>query len=211
MTGAKRSDSGGQHDITPAGRAACSLAATRHGVYGLVEQGLLPRCSSCPEAIRGRCPKNAPDSPDACPVLGGFRAALLQDLQDELEDSGGHIRASSWPLVVEYAKALTVLMRIDQVVAAEGMEVNVVREVGAKPERPGEAYARKSVALGLHPLMELRSTYTNLALKLAAELGISPAGRVKLGLSLGAAPRAAAATIEGIAAEKAAGKDGAHD
>lgn len=198
-----RADAGGSHAITPAGREACSLAATRHGVYGLIEHGLLPRCSSCPEAIRSACPKNALEAAEPCRVLGAFRAQLLQDLQQELEDLGGHVRPAAWPLVVEYAKALTVLLRIDQVVAAEGLEISVVRDVAAKPQKPGEPYARKSLALGLHPLMDLRSTYTNLAMKLAGELGLSPAGRHKLGLNLGGAPKKAQ-TITDIAAGKAA-------
>jgi len=107
--------------------------------------------------------------------------------------------------VVDYAKTLTVLMRIDQVVAAEGTEVTVVREVAAAPKKPGEAYARKSVALALHPLLELRREWAALALRQAESLGLSPIGRSRLGLPVGAGSGAKPAqTLDQIAQEAAA-------
>ena len=153
----QRSDAGGEHAMTSAGRAACALAATDHGVYSLMESGLLPRCATCPDEVRALCAEASDDAPH-CPILAGFRAGLLRDLARQMESAGGHIKPHEWPLVAEYAKTATLLLRVDQVLQAVGLERREVEDVGVKPSRPGEPYARKQVTLNVRPLLTLRST-----------------------------------------------------
>lgn len=188
------------------GRSRCAAAATRHGVYALAEAGCLPNCSTCPSTVRDHCPeaatseKRAKDAP--CVILGSYRAALLDSLASQLEEVEGHLLPHEWPLVCDYAKTLTVLARIDQVLAAQGTEVSVVVEEAVKPEKPGQAWAQKRAAMDLAPLLRERATWSSLALRQAEALGLSPAGRVKLGLRLeaGGGPRKPA-TLEAIAGE----------
>lgn len=134
-----RADAGSQHAITPAGREACSLAATRHGVYAMLTYGLLPRCATCPDAVARLCPERPEAGEQSCPLLARFRAEVLAEIEP-LFSGGGHLRASDRPLVIEYVKQLGLLLRIDMVLEAEGVERSVVREAGRAPGG-GEAAA----------------------------------------------------------------------
>ena len=191
MANRQRSDKGEHHAMTAAGREACALAATRHGVYGMLEGGGLPRCSTCPEELRVLC-RQVDDAAPHCPIIGRLRAELLDSLQDQLEECGGHIKAHEWPLVVEYVKTYCTVMRIDQVIQAVGTERSVVESVARKPAKQGESYEVKIVGVSLHPLSTLRNTLSGQLLRQAEQLGLSPMGRKKLeikGDSRPSAPR----------------------
>jgi phage terminase small subunit len=141
------------------------------------------------------------DTVSDCPLLGEFRADVLADLAHHGEEHGGHLLPSDWPLVVEYAKQLALLMRIDMVLEAEGTEHQVLRMVAKKPESVGQAWEVKGAGLDVHPLLALREQISGKVFVYAEQLGLSPMGRKKLELK-GAAPKSVK-TIEGIAAEKA--------
>jgi hypothetical protein len=242
---APRADLGSEHAITPAGRAACALAATRHGVYALLDYGLLPRCATCPEAVARLCPERPDDLEQSCPLLARFRAQMHAELAPLFEGAGGYLRACDRPLVTEYVKQLTLLLRIDMILEAEGLERAVVRDgartPGEEPEvvrrgrmmrekelleklragkglspaeqaelkryeearapkpPPGQAYAVKAVGLDLHALVPLRETVSGKVFAYAEQLGLSPMGRLKLGLDGERKP--AGTTLEGIARE----------
>jgi len=195
-----RRDSGGVHAMTSAGRELCSAAATQHGVYALAESGCLPSCTTCPAPVRERCPVAGESG--GCRILSEYRKLLLGGFHGLLKSEGGHLEAHDWPLVEEYVDTLLVLARCDQVLRAVGMELPVVEDYGAAPERPGEAYVRKRVGWDFHALLRERPAWSSLAFRQSESLGLSPAGRAKLGLGAGDGAKPAKSLIE-IAREQA--------
>jgi hypothetical protein len=186
--------------MTSSGRELCAAAATQHGVYALAESGCLPSCATCPVPVRECCPV-AGESGE-CRILSEYRKLLLGGFHGLLKAEGGHLEAHDWPLVEEYVNTLLVLARCDQILRVVGTERPVVEDYAAAPERPGESYGKKRVGWDVHALLRERPGWSSLAFRQAESLGLSPAGREKLGLGAGDGAKPAKSLIE-IAREKA--------
>lgn len=168
-----RSDKGGTHDMTPAGREQCALGATKHGVYAFLRSGMLPGCQQCP--LGEECDSYHIEHL-SCPVMSQQMEAVVQAVTRE-----SWIKDADSPLVIEYVKTTMVLALIDRAVGIDGPLLTYKGVQAKEPKKPGEAYEVPCVLHDVHPLLKLKAGYTKALAALSEQLGLSPKARKMLG------------------------------
>ncbi|RKX45637.1 MAG: hypothetical protein DRP27_03655 [Thermotogae bacterium] len=130
-----------------------ALNPVKHGAYRWITRGLLPLCDKCPfYPDSADCPYYAEGQ--ECKPLNDYRTALTKEIM-----ALPHIKPVHWPLVVNYV-SIQVFLRI-----IEGW----CSKVGPVLPCADEGHVNPQPALAKN-----YTSFSNAALRLATELGITP-------------------------------------
>jgi len=158
--GRRRGDPGGNRGGGPKtaeGLAAISAATTTHGIYRMLETGLMPGCDLC--RVSHLCEEASE---------GGLCVQAARATEEVISrvKSADHITDLAHDQVREYAKQIVFLEVLDKHLQVDGL----FRDGGQDGLRPSA-------------LVDLRMRVSTSALNYAKELGLTPAAQSRLRLT----------------------------
>ena len=130
-------------------------AAVTHGATRFLSRAIAPPCSKC--LAKGECDRY--QDGQTCVVAEEYQAEVTAQIM-----ALPHLQPEDRPLASEYAKQATALAIIDHYLAHAG------------PFLPGA----EAGLVEAQPVLKLRTTISMVLVRLASELGLSPAARARL-------------------------------